>query len=141
MEQQIVVEAAGGIVVRSVGDRPEVLLVHRRRHNDWTFPKGKWRTGETFEETALREVAEESGLAVRLGAFVGVIVYPSSRGLKVVRYWWMTTDGTPGPYPVDGGEIDDTAWVAWEEVADRLSYPVEQALLAQLVPPGKGINR
>ena len=58
------VRAAGGLVVRD-GD---VLLVHRPKYDDWTFPKGKAEDGETDEECALREVVEETGLRCELGA-------------------------------------------------------------------------
>ena len=57
------VDAAGGVVVRD----GRVLLVHRPRYDDWSLPKGKLDPGESFEEAALREVEEETGLRCRLG--------------------------------------------------------------------------
>ncbi len=61
------VEAAGGVVVRSAADGPEVCVVHRPRYGDWTLPKGKLDPSESFEQAALREVEEETGFACRLG--------------------------------------------------------------------------
>src|SRR5436190_15044719 len=55
------VRAAGGILVRDLDGDREVFLVHRPRYDDWTFPKGKALDGESDEECALREVAEETG--------------------------------------------------------------------------------
>ena len=57
--------AAGGVVCRQSGDTVEVLLVHRPRYDDWSLPKGKLDPGESFEDAALREVEEETGLRCR----------------------------------------------------------------------------
>jgi 8-oxo-dGTP diphosphatase len=66
------VRAAGGLVHRVRSGEPdgvlEVLLVHRPKYDDWTFPKGKLDPGETFEDAAVREVEEEAGLSCTLGA-------------------------------------------------------------------------
>ena len=62
------VRAAGGVPVRETPVGVEVLLVHRPRYGDWTFPKGKRERGETDEECAVREVREETGLVCALGA-------------------------------------------------------------------------
>jgi 8-oxo-dGTP diphosphatase len=55
------VRAAGGLVTRGAGDGVEVLVVHRPRYDDWSLPKGKAEPGEADEETARREVEEETG--------------------------------------------------------------------------------
>jgi 8-oxo-dGTP diphosphatase len=56
------VRAAGGVVIRD----GLVVLVHRPRYDDWTLPKGKLDSGESFEEAAIREIDEETGLRTRL---------------------------------------------------------------------------
>jgi len=63
-----VVRAAGGLVVRD----DTVLLVHRPKYDDWTFPKGKAEDGESDEDCALREVREETGLSCELVSPAGV---------------------------------------------------------------------
>ena len=58
------VQAAGAVLWRRTGDDIEVALVHRPKYDDWSLPKGKLDEGETHEEAALREVAEETAAAI-----------------------------------------------------------------------------
>ena len=77
------VEAAGGVVVRD----GQVLLVHRPRYDDWTLPKGKLDAGESFEDAALREVEEETGLRCRLVRELPPVEYPVA---AAARSWSAT---------------------------------------------------
>jgi 8-oxo-dGTP pyrophosphatase MutT (NUDIX family) len=126
-----VVRAAGGIVVRRDGERPEVLLVHRPR-GDWSFPKGKSDPGEGDEATALREVEEETGLRCDLGVPAGETRYTDAAGRpKVVRYWAMTPRSVTREFR-PGDEIDDLRWCSRDEAAKLLSYGPDRHLLATL---------
>jgi 8-oxo-dGTP diphosphatase len=80
--------AAGAVCWRIVDGKPRVLLVHRAAHADVGLPKGKLDPGETLPQTAKREVQEETGLTIDLGAPLGTVEYriPSGRD-KVVHYW------------------------------------------------------
>lgn len=132
MNDAPVVRAAGGIVVRrGRGGRAEVLLVHRPRYGDWTFPKGKNDPGESDEDCALREVLEETGLRCSLGEELPSTVYVDARGRsKVVRYWTMAVEDDQGWQP--GDEVDRLAWLPVEEARRRLSYDRDRPVLEGL---------
>jgi 8-oxo-dGTP pyrophosphatase MutT (NUDIX family)/phosphohistidine phosphatase SixA len=122
-----VVRAAGGIVVRRDRDGGrEIALVHRPRYDDWTFPKGKLQPGETDEQTAIREVEEETGLHCRLGIDLGSVGYRDGEGRpKLVRYWAMEPgDGVFVP----GEEVDELRWLALDRVGPTLTYDHDRGL-------------
>ena len=133
------IRAAGGIVVRTAKKGPKVLLVHRQRYNDWSFPKGKLEEGEKFKETALREVLEETGFDCKLHKpSLPSIRYKDRKGRpKEVRYWLMTT--IAGEF-VPNDEVDMIAWVRWSKVAERLTYDKDRAFFREVVESGR-INR
>ncbi|MBV8258244.1 MAG: NUDIX hydrolase [Actinobacteria bacterium] len=117
------VRAAGGIVERD----GRVLLVHRPKYDDWTFPKGKCDEGEADEACALREVWEETGLRCELGDEVGRTEYVDGKGRpKVVRWWRMTPLG--GEF-VPGEEVDEVRWETRDGAAALLSYAHDLELL------------
>jgi 8-oxo-dGTP diphosphatase len=121
------VRAAGGVVVRPGA---EVAVVHRPKYDDWTLPKGKLDPGEGFEEAALREIEEETGLRCRLGRELPSTRYTDAKGRpKLVRYWEME--------PIEGAfsptdEIDELRWLPPEEAADLLSYERDREVLRAL---------
>lgn len=127
------VRAAGGVLRRVGPEGLEVLLVHRPRYDDWSFPKGKAIAGETDEETALREVEEETGLRATLGVELPSSRYRDSRGRpKVVRYWTMTPEsGSFEPHD----EVDELKWVPIVRAERELSYHRDRELLQALPPP------
>jgi 8-oxo-dGTP diphosphatase len=119
------VRAAGGVVVRD----GRVLLVHRPRYGDWTLPKGKLEDGEAWEDAALREVEEETGLRCELGEEVGRTRYVDSHGRnKEVRYFRMTGGGEPAPQ----NEVDEVRWAPLDEAPGLLSYERDRVLLSRL---------
>jgi len=120
------VEAAGGVVLSD----GQVLLVHRPRYDDWTLPKGKLDRGESFEEAALREVEEETGLVCRLGHELPSSEYRDNKDRpKIVRYWLMEVDG--GEFEAND-EVDEVRWVSLDEAADELTYERDREVLASL---------
>jgi 8-oxo-dGTP pyrophosphatase MutT (NUDIX family) len=124
------VKASGGVVWRRSGDDVEVVVVHRPRYDDWSLPKGKLDSGESWEEAALREVWEEVGLRCRLGAELTPVAYTDAKGRrKAVRYWLMEPEDDPAFEPND--EVDEIRWLDGERAADLLSYPRDAELVAQ----------
>jgi 8-oxo-dGTP diphosphatase len=129
-----VVRAAGGVVIRDGDHGPEVAVVHRPRYDDWSLPKGKRDPGETDEQTAVREVEEETGLRCALGREQLPTRYVDRRGRsKVVRYWVMHVIGSR-PFEANG-EIDELAWLRIDEAVGRLSYPYDAEVLANVRLP------
>ncbi len=117
--------AAGGLIVRGGA----LLLVHRPQYGDWTIPKGKLDPGESWEEAALREVEEETGLACELGEEVGRTFYRDSLGRdKEVRYFRMESGGEP----VAQNEVDEVRWVPLSEARELLSYDRDRELVAAI---------
>ena len=127
------VRAAGAVVTRKGG---EVLLVHRPKYDDWSFPKGKLDRGEHAVTAAVREVAEETGLDVRLGPSLARQRYRMSNGRwKSVDYWTARVVGSDdvGRYrPND--EIDAVEWVPWKDAQQRLTYSYDRDTLAESRP-------
>ena len=123
--------SAGGVVYRVRDGRVEIVLVARPVTNLWALPKGTPEAGESIEQTAVREVAEETGLSVELGADLGEVRYTDHRGRpKVVRYWAMTV--ASGEATGDGDEVDELAWLSPKAARSRLTYPPDRPLLDRL---------
>lgn len=138
------VYAAGGVVWRGGREHPalsnlgkaplEVLLVHRPKYDDWSFPKGKIEPGELLTGCAVREIAEETGLQVCLGPKLGVTDYPVDGIDKQVTYWLANTRSTPAVLarayaePALPEEIDRKEWVALSQAPDWLTQEFDKSL-------------
>jgi 8-oxo-dGTP diphosphatase len=129
------VVAAGAVVTRRRGR--EVLVVHRPKYDDWSFPKGKQDPGEHVTATAVREVLEETGVPIRLGRPLQQQAYLVSGGrTKVVHYWVGRVLGDPAAGYVGGwvpnDEVDEVGWLTIDEAARTLSYVEDVELLGEL---------
>jgi 8-oxo-dGTP pyrophosphatase MutT (NUDIX family) len=124
--------AAGAIVARAREDGgPEILLVHRNRYDDWSFPKGKLDPGESFEDAARREVWEETGVRIELERELPPIRYDDHKGRsKLVRYWRARVGAYESPDSiVDPDEIDAQLWCAPADAHELLTYAHDRTLL------------
>ena len=127
--------SAGGIVIREAREGLSLVVGMRRRDRDavtWTLPKGTPNPGETIEETALREVAEETGLEVRIVAPLDSIQYTfvqsGTRIHKTVHYFLMEPVG--GDLSRHDHEFERVRWVSLNEAPELLTFPTERALVA-----------
>jgi 8-oxo-dGTP diphosphatase len=127
------VKAAGCVVYRRAApdeDDVTIALVHRPRYDDWSLPKGKLDAGESWEQAALREVREETGLEGELGAELTPVAYDDRKGRhKVVRYWVMEAASAGAFEPND--EVDALVWAEPGEALSRLTYEQDRATVAR----------
>lgn len=120
------VMAAGAVCWRVVDGEPRILLIHRTQHKDVSLPKGKVDPGETLPETAVREIAEETGLTVALGALLGQVDYPLPSGRdKTVFYWSAEVDdhAFEAARFTPNNEIAELEWATIDEARAKLHYP------------------
>ena len=123
--------SAGGVVYRQGPAGPEVLLCGRE--DIWGLPKGTPEPGESLEETALREVSEETGLKVAIHAKLGSIRYwfvRSDQGVrfnKTVHHYLMVATG--GSLADHDFEFDRVEWSPIEEACHVLTYPNEVSII------------
>ncbi|ADP81700.1 NUDIX hydrolase [Pseudofrankia inefficax] len=138
------VRAAGGVVWRpAAGGGVEIVLVHRPRYDDWSLPKGKVDGDETWLAAAVREVDEETGLAVEVGVLLGDVTYPVRRhgsadsppATKVVRYWALRVTG--GAF-TPNDEVDELRWLPPEQAAGLLSYDLDRDVVDRFLARGSG---
>jgi 8-oxo-dGTP diphosphatase len=127
------VKASGGVVYRRGDGGLEFIAVHRPRYDDWSLPKGKLDAGESWEEAAVREVEEETGLRCELGPELSPTSYRDNKDrAKVVRYWLMEATGDgPGFEPDD--EVDTLEWIPARATAERLTYARDAELVREAI--------
>ncbi|MDO5617428.1 NUDIX hydrolase [Kocuria sp.] len=127
------IRAAGCLCWRPTADGGiEVLVIHRPRYDDWSWPKGKLDDQETLPEAAHREVHEEVGLKVRLGIPLAITEYQVKGGLKHVYYWSAELPAfTKGR--ADGKEVDELRWVSPEQAGRMLTNTTDVEPLQRLI--------
>jgi len=124
-ESALPVLAAGAVCWRLVDGKARVLLVHRGDRADVSLPKGKLDPGETLPQTAVREIAEETGLAITLGAPLGTVEYTLPSGREKVVYYWSAEVGDHALELSSfspNTEIASIEWVPLEKARKKLSY-------------------
>ncbi len=124
------IKAAGAVAWRPGPDGgPEILLVHRRKYDDWSLPKGKVEPGETLPVTAVREVLEEGGARLALGRRLDSVRYNVGGRPKRVHYWSASVTSVDD-HAVPNDEVDKVEWVAADRAAERISYDRDNAVVA-----------
>src|SRR4051812_8618295 len=128
--EQAEVKAAGGVVWRRAGEMIAIAIAHRPRYDDWSLPKGKLDPGESWEQAALREIEEETGLRCELGEELEPARYISKGRPKTVRYWRMSVVEELGHAPDD--EVDEMRWLTPAEALTLLVYEHDRDLVRSL---------
>ncbi len=126
--------SAGGIVIRFQDAVPQFVAGRRRREHDgavWTLPKGTPISGETLEQTAVREVGEETGLRVRIVSPLDAIKYTfvqrGTRIHKTVHYFLMEPVG--GRLEDHDHEFEEVKWISFQDAPALLSFETERSLV------------
>ena len=119
--------AAGAVVTRAGKNEIEFLLIFRKYRGDWTFPKGKVDPGEHLLTAAVREVREETGFAVSLGVPLPTQTYEVD-GIRKDSHYWVAQKLAGEFVPND--EVDEIAWLSFEQAKAKLTYEHDQEVLA-----------
>lgn len=139
-DDEFSVHAAGGVIWRVHNATIEVVIVHRPKYSDWTFPKGKLDEGEDFHQAAWREVFEETGFDCALGKELKSVAYKDSQGrAKLVRYWAMQLKDSAMQFQPND-EVDRLEWVGLDAAAAMLTYEHDSEVLESLravLPPAE----
>jgi 8-oxo-dGTP diphosphatase len=123
-----VIKAAGAVLWRDAGGDAEVALVHRRRYDDWSLPKGKLDDGETIPQCAVREIAEETGYACVLGRHLRQVSYDVRGVPKTVDYY--AAEAVSGAFVVND-EVDELRWLPVAQAPELLTYEPDRRVLAE----------
>lgn len=127
-----VVEAAGGILWKETPSGQKIVIIHRKRYDDWSLPKGKKDPDESWQETALREVWEETNCRAILGKFIGSSSYTmNGQTPKVVLFWQMALQKEFDFKP--NSEVDRIKWISPKKALKQLSYNNERNILNKAI--------
>ncbi len=123
--------SAGGIVFDKENEK--ILLCQHSQHHGWVFPKGLIDKGEKKEETAVREVEEETGIKAEILKPLSPVTYwyvfEGEKIKKTVYYFWMESTG--GDITKHDHEMENVEWLAPQDVEERLSYKSDKEVWKQ----------
>jgi 8-oxo-dGTP pyrophosphatase MutT (NUDIX family) len=129
--------SAGGLVIDETEDQPLGAVIGRRDRRGrllWSLPKGHIEPGESAEQAAIREVAEETGITGRIVGRLGTIDFwfmaDGRRVHKTVHHYLLRAER--GELSDADVEVAAVAWVPLDEIGDRLAYDDERALVARV---------
>jgi 8-oxo-dGTP diphosphatase len=130
------IKAAGAVAWRPGPEgEPEILLVHRKKYDDWSLPKGKLDSGELLPVTAVREVNEEGGAQIALGRRLRSVRYLVGGRPKRVHYWAARVTATDKD-AVPNSEVDRVAWVSHDRALEQVSYSHDVTILEDFATTG-----
>jgi len=127
-----VIEGSGGVVERETPEGPVIAVIYRERYGpEWALPKGKRQPGETWQETALREVKEEIEAEATIIGVAGATAYLANGVPKLVLYWRMRADKAPSFNANE--EVREVAWLTPAKAIQRLTHAEEANLVRSLL--------
>ncbi|TAN45116.1 MAG: NUDIX hydrolase [Nitrospirae bacterium] len=127
--------SAGGVVFRFLDAAPQVVLIANKKNTVWTLPKGMIDRGEEREDTAIREIREETGLTGRVVEMLGEKSYwfflknENLKCKKTVTYFLV--EYVEGNTEDHNWEVDDARWFDLEEAMNTLSYKRDREILKE----------
>jgi 8-oxo-dGTP pyrophosphatase MutT (NUDIX family) len=131
------VESAGGVIMRSVKGNVEVVLCGRMQLKEWRLPKGTPELGESREETAIREVLEETGLEPRILESLGHVEYNFraryNREIYLKRVYFYLMDSIGGSTDRHDREFDVVEWIEISLALEKISFATEADILQRAV--------
>lgn len=136
-------KAAGGIVVDRVDGLWSLLMILQASDNAWKFPKGHIDRGESPEETAVREVAEETGVLCSIVGDIGTTGYTftTKKGTQVEKIvWWYLMKPTGYADATHAHEVLELRWVPVPDVESLLTYDTDRELLTRALPSIRGVT-
>jgi len=124
--------AAGAVVWRKNEKKKiEVVIIHRPKYDDWTFPKGKAEIGEPLISCAHREVSEETNIESAFGPYLGEVEYSTTDGKKKVSFWSAKAIKEKEFNP--NSEVDQIKWVEVTKVKDLLTLDTDKKILEKFI--------
>jgi len=124
--------AAGAVLWRkSEKKKIEVLIIHRPKYDDWTFPKGKAEIGEPLIACAYREVLEETNIETAFGPYLGEVEYLTNDGKKKVSFW--SAKVIKEKEFNSNAEVDQLKWVEVTKVKELLTLDTDRKILEQFL--------
>ena len=123
--------SCGAVVFRKINEDYRYLLIRNRRSSNWSFPKGHVEAGETLEETAKREVFEETGLRIDIiPGFISKSQYSiQNRIQKTVQIYVASTKDTQTRIQIE--EIEDYVWLTYENALKNLKFENDKTILTE----------
>lgn len=132
-------KSCGAVIYRIHEESPEILLIQHKNGGHWAFPKGHVEGNETEEETALREIREETSLEVRLDSdFRQVVTYSPKRGVSkdVVYFSAQYMSGVPTPQEE---EVFRVCWLCSKDALEAVTFDNDKSVLSAFLSQKKFI--